>query len=75
MFSFERQQSLLQEQLAELAQRERESAATEGLDEPTPAFISETEKAYREQENAKMLVRDVFSFTDYRSHTKWSAGT
>lgn len=62
----------MQEQLAKLAQRERESAATK--DELTPAFITEKEKADREQENAKMLVRDAFSFT-YRSHNEWSAGT
>lgn len=64
----------MQEQLLKLAQQERESAATKGLDGLTPAFITEREKAYREQENAKMLVRDVFSFT-YRLHNKWSAGT
>lgn len=50
----------MQEQLAKLAQREREPAATEGLDELSPAFITEKEKANREQENAKFLVRDVF---------------
>lgn len=74
MFSFERQQSLVQEQLAKLAQRERESAAAQGLDELTPAFITEKQKAYREQENAKMLVRDGISFTS-RSHKEWRAGT
>lgn len=49
----------MQEQLARLAQRERESAATTGLDELTPALI-EKEKAYEEQEKAKMLVSDAF---------------
>ncbi|TNM88508.1 hypothetical protein fugu_004762 [Takifugu bimaculatus] len=72
--NFERQQSLVQEQLAKLAQRERESAAAKGLDELTPAFITEKQKAYREQENAKMLVRDGISFTS-RSHKEWRAGT
>lgn len=57
----------MQEQLAKLAQRERESAAAKGLDELTPAFITERQKACREQENAKMLVRDAISFTS-RSH-------
>lgn len=50
-----------------MAQRERESAAAKGLDELTPAFITEKQKANREQENTKMLVRDVISFTS-RSH-------
>lgn len=52
----------MQEQLAKLAQRERESAAATGLDELTPAFITEKQKAYREQENAKMLVRRDFIY-------------
>lgn len=60
--------------MAKLAQRERESAATKGLDELTPAFITEKEKAYRDQDNAKLMVRDAISFTD-KSHNKWSAGT
>lgn len=50
----------MQEQLARLAQRERDSAATTGLDELTPALIIEKEKAYEEQEKAKMLVSDAF---------------
>lgn len=60
--------------MAKLAQRERESAAAKGLDELTPALITEKQKAYREQENAKMLVRDVISFTS-RSHKEWRART
>lgn len=60
--------------MAKLAQRERESAAAKGLDELTPAFITEKQKAYREQENAKMLVRDVISFTS-RSHKEWRPRT
>lgn len=59
-FSFERQQALVQEQLARLAQRERETAATTDLDELTPALFTEKEKAYKEQEKAKMLVSDAF---------------
>lgn len=58
-FSFERQQALVQEQLAKLAQRERESAAATGLDELTPAVITERGKAYQEQEKTKILVSDV----------------
>lgn len=59
-FSFERQQALVQEQLAQLAQRERESAATTGLDELTPALIIEKGKAREEKEKAKILVSDAF---------------
>lgn len=74
LFSFERQQSLVQEQLAKLAQRERESAASKGLDELSPAFITEKEKADREREKNNMLVRDMFSFP-CRPHNNWSAAT
>lgn len=55
--SYERQQALVQEQLARLAQRERETAST-GLDELAPALIMEKEKAYKEQEKANVLVSD-----------------
>lgn len=50
----------MQEQLARLAQKERESAATTGLDELTPALLTEKDKAFQEQERAKMLVSDAF---------------
>lgn len=60
--------------MAKLAQRERESAAAKGLDELSPAFITEEEKADREREKANMLVRDMFSLT-YIPHNNWSAGT
>lgn len=59
-FSYERQQALVQEQLAQLAQRERESATTTGLDELNPALIIEKAKAHEEQEKAKILVSDAF---------------
>lgn len=59
----------MQEQLAKLAQRERESAATKGLGELSPAFITEKEKADRERDNANMLVRDMFSFTHRHTTT------
>ncbi|XP_051271504.1 MICOS complex subunit mic25-a isoform X4 [Dicentrarchus labrax] len=57
--NFERQQALVQEQLARLAQRERESSVTTGLDELTPALIKEKGKTYEEQEKAKILPADL----------------
>nr|CBN80934.1 Coiled-coil-helix-coiled-coil-helix domain-containing protein 3, mitochondrial [Dicentrarchus labrax] len=66
--NFERQQALVQEQLARLAQRERESSVTTGLDELTPALIKEKGKTYEEQEKAKILVSDVF-WVYARSHS------
>ncbi|XP_044036834.1 MICOS complex subunit mic25a-like isoform X2 [Siniperca chuatsi] len=56
--NFERQQAQVQEQLARLAQRERETAATTGLDELTPALIIEKGRAREEQEKAKILPAD-----------------
>ena len=46
----------MQEQLASLAQRERETAAATGLDELLPSLIIEKGKAHEEKEKAKMLV-------------------
>ncbi|XP_076610389.1 coiled-coil-helix-coiled-coil-helix domain containing 6b isoform X4 [Chaetodon auriga] len=57
--NFERQQALVQEQLAQLAQRERESAATMGLDELTPALIMEKGKAHEEQKKATILAKQL----------------
>ncbi|XP_029286823.1 coiled-coil-helix-coiled-coil-helix domain containing 6b isoform X1 [Cottoperca gobio] len=57
--NFERQQALVQEQLARLAQRERETRATTGLDELTPALLIEKGKAHEEQEKAKILPADL----------------
>ncbi|XP_019133205.1 coiled-coil-helix-coiled-coil-helix domain containing 6b isoform X2 [Larimichthys crocea] len=57
--NYERQQALVQEQLAQLAQRERESATTTGLDELNPALIIEKAKAHEEQEKAKILPADL----------------
>ncbi|XP_051271502.1 MICOS complex subunit mic25a isoform X2 [Dicentrarchus labrax] len=57
--NFERQQALVQEQLARLAQRERESSVTTGLDELTPALIKEKGKTYEEQEKAKILAKQL----------------
>uniref|UniRef100_A0AAQ5YYR7 Coiled-coil-helix-coiled-coil-helix domain containing 6b n=1 Tax=Amphiprion ocellaris TaxID=80972 RepID=A0AAQ5YYR7_AMPOC len=53
--NFERQQALVQEELARLAQRERDAAAATGLDELNPALILERGKAHEEQEKAKIL--------------------
>ncbi|XP_044036842.1 MICOS complex subunit mic25a-like isoform X3 [Siniperca chuatsi] len=57
--NFERQQAQVQEQLARLAQRERETAATTGLDELTPALIIEKGRAREEQEKAKILAKQL----------------
>lgn len=46
----------MHEQLAKLAQRERESAPTTDLDEGTPTFFSERERANTENEKTEMLV-------------------
>ncbi|XP_026204893.1 MICOS complex subunit mic25a-like isoform X2 [Anabas testudineus] len=56
---FERQQALVQEQLASLAQMERETAATTGLDELTPALMVEKGKVFEEQEKSKILPADL----------------
>nr|XP_040059446.1 MICOS complex subunit mic25-a-like isoform X4 [Gasterosteus aculeatus aculeatus] len=57
--NFERHQALVQEQLARLAQKERETAGTQGLGELTPALLMEKGKAHEEQEKAKILPADV----------------
>ncbi|XP_074485580.1 coiled-coil-helix-coiled-coil-helix domain containing 6b isoform X1 [Sebastes fasciatus] len=57
--NFERQQAMVQEQLARLAQKERETGATTGLDQLTPALIIEKGKAYEEREKAKILPADL----------------
>ncbi|XP_070758982.1 MICOS complex subunit mic25a-like isoform X2 [Enoplosus armatus] len=57
--NFERQQALVQEQLARLAHKERETAAATGLDELTPALIIEKGKAREEQEKAKILAKQL----------------
>ncbi|KAM7401835.1 hypothetical protein PAMP_017113 [Pampus punctatissimus] len=58
---FERQQALVQEQLARLAQRERETAVTTGLDDLTPALLIEKGKVHEEQEKTKILARQLES--------------
>ncbi|XP_049893114.1 MICOS complex subunit mic25-a-like isoform X2 [Epinephelus moara] len=57
--NFEHEQARVQEQLARLAQRERELGATTGLDELTPALIIEKGKAHEEHEKAKLLPADL----------------
>ncbi|XP_074535268.1 coiled-coil-helix-coiled-coil-helix domain containing 6b isoform X3 [Halichoeres trimaculatus] len=55
--NFERQQALVEEQLAQLAQRERSSVT--GLDGLTPALIMEKGRVHEEQEKAKLLARQL----------------
>ncbi|KAM6927946.1 coiled-coil-helix-coiled-coil-helix domain containing 6b [Xenentodon cancila] len=57
--SFERQQALVQEQLAKLAQKERETAAVTGLDERSPPVITQRGKAFQEQEQASILAKQL----------------
>ncbi|XP_020502529.2 MICOS complex subunit mic25a isoform X1 [Labrus bergylta] len=61
--NFERQQALVEEQLAQLAQRERETVRTTGLDELTPALILEKGKVHEEQGKAKILPADLDSWS------------
>ncbi|XP_030584529.1 coiled-coil-helix-coiled-coil-helix domain containing 6b isoform X2 [Archocentrus centrarchus] len=57
--NFERQQAMVKEQLARLAQRETETAAVTGLDELTSALITEKGRSFEEQEKAKILARKL----------------
>ncbi|KAM8916229.1 coiled-coil-helix-coiled-coil-helix domain containing 6b isoform 3-T3 [Spinachia spinachia] len=57
--NFERHQALVQEQLARLAQKERETAGTPSLGEMTPALLMEKGKAHEEQEKAKILEKQL----------------
>lgn len=50
---------MVQEQLARLAQKERETGATTGLDQLTPALIIEKGKAHEEREKAKILAKQL----------------
>ncbi|KAG7494169.1 hypothetical protein JOB18_024639 [Solea senegalensis] len=54
---FERQQAFVKESLSRLAQKERETAATTGLDE----LIVERGKVHEEQEKAKLLAKQLQS--------------
>ncbi|XP_034539050.1 MICOS complex subunit mic25a-like [Notolabrus celidotus] len=57
--NFERQQALVEEQLAQLAQRERQTVTTTGLDELTPALILEKGRVHEEQGKAKLLAKQL----------------
>ncbi|XP_070700157.1 MICOS complex subunit mic25a-like [Pempheris klunzingeri] len=57
--NYEHQQALVQEQLARLAEKERETAAATGLGELLPALIIERGKTHEEQEKAKMLGKQL----------------
>ncbi|CAI5688375.1 unnamed protein product [Oreochromis niloticus] len=57
--NFERQQAMVKEELAKLAQRENENAAITGLDELTSALIIEKGKSLEEHENSKILPADL----------------
>ncbi|KAM4740539.1 coiled-coil-helix-coiled-coil-helix domain containing 6b isoform 2-T2 [Anableps anableps] len=55
--NYERQQALVKEQLAKLAQRERETAAVKDMDKTSPAVIMEKWRTHEEQEKAKLLAK------------------
>ncbi|XP_039884976.1 MICOS complex subunit mic25a-like isoform X3 [Simochromis diagramma] len=57
--NFERQQAMVKEELAKLAQRENENAAITGLDELTSALIIEKGKSLEEHEKSKILARNL----------------
>ncbi|KAM4583156.1 coiled-coil-helix-coiled-coil-helix domain containing 6b isoform 1-T1 [Fundulus diaphanus] len=57
--NYERQQALVQEQLAKLAQRERETAAVTDMEKSSPAVIMEKWRTHEEQEKAKLLPADL----------------
>lgn len=57
--SFERQQALLQEHLATLAQKESESVPTTVLGDGTTAFYSERHRADTDKEKAEMLAKQL----------------
>ncbi|XP_015245536.1 PREDICTED: MICOS complex subunit mic25-a-like isoform X1 [Cyprinodon variegatus] len=57
--NYERQQALVQEQLAKLAQRERETTAATDVEETRPSVIMEKWRTHEEQEKAKLLPADL----------------
>ncbi|XP_036007969.1 MICOS complex subunit mic25-a isoform X2 [Fundulus heteroclitus] len=57
--NYERQQALVQEQLAKLAQREREAAAVADMEKSSPAVVMEKWRTHEEQEKAKLLPADL----------------
>ncbi|XP_061545024.1 MICOS complex subunit mic25a-like isoform X2 [Phycodurus eques] len=68
--NFENQQALVQEQLARLAQRDRETAIAVGLDDLSPSLIIENEKAWEEQEKAKILPANLDAWAGLSGHVK-----
>ncbi|KAM9800694.1 MICOS complex subunit mic25a-like isoform X1 [Syngnathus typhle] len=57
--NFQNQQALVQEQLAKLNQRDRETATAVGLDDLSPSLMVERGKAWEEHEKAKRLARQL----------------
>ncbi|XP_049589108.1 coiled-coil-helix-coiled-coil-helix domain containing 6b isoform X5 [Syngnathus scovelli] len=57
--NFQNQQALVQEQLAKLNQRDRETATAVGLDDLSPSLMVERGKAWEEHEKAKLLPADL----------------
>uniref|UniRef100_H2MQ34 Coiled-coil-helix-coiled-coil-helix domain containing 6b n=1 Tax=Oryzias latipes TaxID=8090 RepID=H2MQ34_ORYLA len=57
--NFEHQQALVQEQLAKLAQKEKEVSAATGLKDSSAAAIMERGRAHHEQEKAKVLAKQL----------------
>ncbi|KAM9800691.1 coiled-coil-helix-coiled-coil-helix domain containing 6b isoform 2-T3 [Syngnathus typhle] len=57
--NFQNQQALVQEQLAKLNQRDRETATAVGLDDLSPSLMVERGKAWEEHEKAKRLPADL----------------
>ncbi|XP_068598739.1 MICOS complex subunit mic25a-like [Brachionichthys hirsutus] len=55
--NYERKQAMVQEQLAQLAQREREAAGATGLGEMTPDLMTEKGKVHEEQEKVKIAAK------------------
>ncbi|XP_078803872.1 MICOS complex subunit mic25-a isoform X6 [Oryzias latipes] len=60
--NFEHQQALVQEQLAKLAQKEKEVSAATGLKDSSAAAIMERGRAHHEQEKAKPADLDAWCF-------------
>uniref|UniRef100_A0A3B3HLD9 Coiled-coil-helix-coiled-coil-helix domain containing 6b n=1 Tax=Oryzias latipes TaxID=8090 RepID=A0A3B3HLD9_ORYLA len=69
--NFEHQQALVQEQLAKLAQKEKEVSAATGLKDSSAAAIMERGRAHHEQEKAKVLVGFPFCSVFYPCCVHW----
>lgn len=55
--NYEHQQALVKEQLAKLAQRERETSAFKDMDKTSPAVIMEKWRTHEEEEKASLLAK------------------